>query len=102
MKNFLILSLIALASFLPIYKAHSGILINDRFGSVDVGTTLRPKNDDRSKYSEFDSCEIKGIKINFLIIECSKPTREPKTGNPFSFKKTFEISAHDIPRYFTK
>ncbi len=101
MKNFLILSLIALASFLPSYKAHSMFLINDRFGSVDVGTILKPKNDN-SKYSDFDNCQIIGIRGNVLNIECSRPAREPKTGKPIIFKKTFEISSQEIPKYFTK
>lgn len=100
MKNFLVFSLISLASFLPLYNAHS-ILINDRFGSVDKGTRLKPTGD-TSKYSDFDGCEILGIKGDILTLECYRSSREPRTGKPFTLKKTFEISSREIPKYFTK
>jgi hypothetical protein len=100
MKNFIIFSLVALTFFLPPYKAYS-ILINDRFGSVDKGTRLNPIGD-TSKYSDFDACEIMGIKGDVINLECYRSAREPRTGKPFTFKKTFEISAREIPKYFTK
>jgi hypothetical protein len=100
MKAFILFSMIALTSLLPANKAFC-ILITDRFGSVDVGTRLKPVGDN-SKYSDFDGCEIIKINGDIITLNCYRPSREPRTGKPFTLEKIFQINSRDIPKYFTK
>ncbi len=85
--------------FIAAFPCFSGMLINDKFGGIDVGTGLYPKNND-SKYSNYQYCEVLKFTNLQVTINCEIATRVK--GAPLTKKETFILPPQDLPRFFTK